>query len=71
MHYTCLVADFIKTQAYADWINSLWDLQSRNRILTRIDKFELSGHPGDTKPIGEGVREMRFDFGPTGSITSC
>ncbi len=58
------MADFIKTQVYADWINGLRDLQSRNRILARIDKFELSGHPGDTKPVGEGVREMRFDFGP-------
>lgn len=47
-----------------DWPDGLKDMQGQARILTRIDRFELSGHPGDSKPVGEGVREMRFDFGP-------
>ena len=58
------MADFIKTKAYNDWLESLKDQQARTRIAARIFRFEETGHPGDTKAVGEGVREMRFDFGP-------
>lgn len=58
------MADFIRTQAYADWINGLKDLKGQARILTKVRIFEVAGHPGDAKPIGDGVMEMRFDFGP-------
>jgi putative addiction module killer protein len=58
------LADFIGTQAYASWINALNDVQGRARILARVRKFEITGHAGDTKPVGGGVREMRLDFGP-------
>lgn len=58
------MADFIRTQAYADWINGLKDLRGQARILTKVRIFEVTGHPGDAKSVGEGVMEMRFDFGP-------
>jgi putative addiction module killer protein len=57
------VVDFVKTQAYEDWLRSL-DLQTQVRIVTRVTKFESTGHPGDAKPVGEGVMEMRLAFGP-------
>lgn len=57
------MADFIRTQAYDDWLTSL-DVQTQLRIVARVGKFESSGHAGDTKHVGEGVREMRLDFGP-------
>jgi putative addiction module killer protein len=58
------VADLIKTQAYADWIDGLKDEKGRARILAKIRAFEKTGHAGDTKALGDGVYEMRFDFGP-------
>lgn len=57
------MADFIRTQAYDDWLKSL-DTPTQVRIVARVGKFETSGHAGDTKPVGDGVREMRLAFGP-------
>jgi putative addiction module killer protein len=34
-----------------------------NRIAARIRRLEL-GNPGDPKSVGEGVSEMRVDYGP-------
>jgi putative addiction module killer protein len=58
------MADLIKTQAFDDWLKSLKDNQARARITARVIRFEAIGHAGDTKPVGDGVMEMRFDFGP-------
>jgi putative addiction module killer protein len=58
------VAGLIKTQAFDDWLKSLKDSQTRARITARIIKFEATGHAGDTKPVGDGIMEMRFNFGP-------
>ena len=52
-----------KTEVYADWIDSLRDVQGRARILVRIERL-AAGNPGDVKAVGEGVSELRIDFGP-------
>jgi putative addiction module killer protein len=52
-----------KTDVYAIWIDALRDLQGRARILVRIERL-AAGNPGDVKPVGEGVSELRIDFGP-------
>lgn len=56
------MADFIRTQAYADWLNSLDD-KARARITARVSAFEVTGHAGDVKSVSGGVMEMRFAFG--------
>jgi len=45
-----------------DWLASL-DNQTRARIATRIDRLSL-GNFGDSKPLREGVSELRIDWGP-------
>ena len=52
-----------KTDIYADWIDNLRDIQGRARILVRIERLAL-GNPGDVKPVGEGVSELRINYGP-------
>lgn len=52
-----------KTDVYARWLDGLNDLPGRARILVRIERL-AAGHPGDMKPVGDGVCELRMHFGP-------
>lgn len=52
-----------KTEIFAKWIDSLTDIRARARILVRIERL-AAGNPGDVKPIGESVSELRIDYGP-------
>lgn len=52
-----------KTEIFAEWIDSLEDIAGRARIQARIERLAM-GNPGDVKPVGEGVSEMRIDHGP-------
>ena len=52
-----------KTDEFAQWLDRLRDIQARARIQARLDRM-AEGNPGDVKPVGEGVSELRIDFGP-------
>jgi len=52
-----------QTEAYSQWFNKLRDRQARARIDVRIRRLSL-GNPGDVKPVGDGVSELRIDYGP-------
>ena len=52
-----------QTDVYAQWFKKLRDRQARARILARIRRLSL-GNPGDATPVGEGISEMRIDYGP-------
>jgi putative addiction module killer protein len=52
-----------QTETYAAWFARLRDSQARSRILVRIRRLSL-GNAGDVKPVGEGVSELRIDYGP-------
>lgn len=52
-----------KTEIFAKWLGGLRDLRGRARIQARIERL-AAGNPGDVKPVGEGVSEMRIDYGP-------
>jgi len=52
-----------ETKVYARWFSKLRDRQVKARIDTRIRRLSL-GNPGDVKPVGEGVSELRIDYGP-------
>jgi putative addiction module killer protein len=52
-----------QTETYAKWFASLRDRVARARIDIRIRRLSL-GNAGDTKPVGEGVSELRIDHGP-------
>jgi len=52
-----------KTDFFANWIDGLRDIRARARILARIERL-IAGNPGDVKPVGEGVSELRINVGP-------
>ena len=52
-----------KTEIFAKWLDGLKDLRARARILVRIERLG-AGNPGDVKPVGEGVSELRINYGP-------
>lgn len=52
-----------KTQRFAKWLDGLGDIRARARILVRIERL-AAGNPGDVKAVGEGVSELRIDYGP-------
>lgn len=52
-----------KTEVFENWFVGLKDRIAMRRIQVRIDRLQL-GNPGDVRPVGEGVSEMRIDHGP-------
>ncbi len=58
-----LVIEIRKTEIFAKWIDGLHDIRARARILVRIERL-AAGNPGDVKSVGEGVSELRIDYGP-------
>jgi putative addiction module killer protein len=52
-----------QTKTYSQWFDDLRDRQARTRIDIRIRRLSM-GNPGDVKPVGKGVSELRIDYGP-------
>jgi putative addiction module killer protein len=52
-----------QTETYAGWFRRLRDENARARIDVRIRRLSL-GNLGDVKAVGDGVRELRVDYGP-------
>jgi putative addiction module killer protein len=57
------VVEIRKTQVFVEWLDGLRDIHARARILARIERL-ATGNPGDVRPVGEVVSELRIDFGP-------
>ena len=52
-----------QTSIFSKWIAELRDRRAVDRIDLRIRRLSL-GNPGDVKSVGEGVSELRIDYGP-------
>jgi len=57
------MSEIRKTEFFSKWFDELLDIHARARILVRIERLVL-GNPGDVKAVGEGVSELRIDYGP-------
>ena len=55
--------EVLKSSSFETWFDGLRDRQAQARIVARIRRLSL-GNPGDVKPVGAGVSEMRIDYGP-------
>jgi putative addiction module killer protein len=52
-----------KSNLFVQWLDALQDLQARARVQARIERL-AAGNPGDVEPVGEGVSELRINYGP-------
>ena len=52
-----------KTETFAQWLDGLRDVRARARVQVRIERL-AAGNAGDVEPVGEGVSELRIDYGP-------
>jgi putative addiction module killer protein len=57
------VIEVRQTEVFSNWLRKLRDHNARARIQIRIRRLSL-GNFGDVKPVGEGVSELRIDYGP-------
>jgi putative addiction module killer protein len=50
-------------EPFIEWMESIKDVKTRDRIFTRLDRLEV-GNTGDHRPVGSGVFELKLQFGP-------
>lgn len=61
--YSPIMHTLIQTDTYSKWFSSLRDARAAARINARLRRVSL-GSMGDYKPVGDGVSELRIDYGP-------
>jgi putative addiction module killer protein len=54
---------FRQTETFRKWRTRLKDERTRVIIASRLDRLGF-GHAGDARPVGQGISELRIDFGP-------
>ena len=52
-----------QTERFVRWLEGLRDLRGRAKVLARIERL-IGGNPGDVRPVGSGVSELRINCGP-------
>ena len=52
-----------RTNLFIDWLKRLKDRRAAARIAVRIDRL-ADGNPGQVRDVGEGVSELKIDYGP-------
>jgi len=52
-----------QTERFVRWLAGLRDLRARAKVLARIERL-IGGNPGDVRPVGSGVSELRINYGP-------
>jgi putative addiction module killer protein len=57
------VIEIRETSTFKKWFAALKDQNAKARIDVRIRRISL-GNLGDVKPVGNGVSEIRVDYGP-------
>ncbi|WP_202804717.1 type II toxin-antitoxin system RelE/ParE family toxin [Serinicoccus marinus] len=55
--------EVVRSGTFDWWLTRLKDKRAAARVLVRIDRL-AAGNPGDVKPVGQGVSEMRINYGP-------
>jgi putative addiction module killer protein len=51
-----------EAEAFSEWLSNLRDVRAKAEVARRVRRLAL-GNPGDVKPVGEGVSELRIHYG--------
>lgn len=57
------MVEVVRSGTFDRWFRQLKDRAAVARVLVRINRL-AAGNPGDVKPVGQGVSEMRIAYGP-------
>ena len=57
------MVEVIRSATFDRWLTKLRDQRAAARVLIRINRL-AAGNPGDVKPVGQGVSELRINYGP-------
>lgn len=57
------MVEIISSETFDAWFTGLRDRIARARVQVRLRRLAL-GNPGDVKPVGDGISELRIDHGP-------
>ncbi len=57
------MTEVVQTEEFADWLHKLRDQRAVARIAMRLRRAE-QGNLGDVRAVGDGVSELRVDYGP-------
>jgi putative addiction module killer protein len=57
------VIEIRETETFATWLRALRDTRAKAKIAARTQRLAF-GNPGDVRPVGEGVSELRIPYGP-------
>lgn len=52
-----------RTEEFARWLRGLRDLKAKAKVQARVERL-IGGNPGDVRPVGAGVSELRINYGP-------
>ena len=63
MSYNRIVLEIRETDTFSAWLQALKDSRAKAKIAARARRLAF-GNPGDVRPAGEGVSELRIDYGP-------
>lgn len=63
MSYSAGMIDVIQSDTFRRWITALQDQRAVARINARVRRLS-EGNAGDVRPVGEGLSELRIDYGP-------
>lgn len=63
VNYSWHMVETVKSATFDHWLRRLKDRRAAVRVLVRIDRL-AAGNPGDVKPVGGGISELRIDYGP-------
>ena len=63
VNYSSQVSKVVRSETFDRWLRKLKDRRAAARVLVRIDRL-AAGNPGDVKPVGAGISELRINYGP-------